>query len=204
MHVKVCGITTLEAAKAVENTGADFIGFVFAPSKRRIAIEDAKTIAKQLSPNIKKVGVFVNTSLVEIIEIAQTVGLDIIQLHGDEPASFAEQIPYPVIKAFSIDQVSPDAIATYPSEYLLIDSPGEDYRGGSGKTFSWELLDELHIPREKLILAGGLSPANIESAIKKVRPTGVDVSSGVETNGKKDIEKINNFIINAKQTERLN
>lgn len=204
MHVKVCGITTLDAAKAVENAGADFIGFVFAPSKRRIALEDAKAIAKELSPDIKKVGVFVNTSLEDIIEIAQTVGLDYIQLHGDEPASFAEQLPYPVIKAFSINQVSPEAIANYPSDYILIDSPSEDYRGGSGKTFSWELLDELHIPREKLILAGGLAPHNIQDAIARVRPRGVDVSSGVETNSKKDIEKINNFIINAKQTERLN
>src|SRR5699024_7745830 len=84
-------------------------------------------------------------------------------------------------------------------EYLLIDSPGEDYRGGSGKTFSWELLDELDIPREKLILAGGLSSENINQAIKLVRPFGVDVSSGVETNKQKDHEKIKSFITHAKQ-----
>src|SRR5699024_11553116 len=96
---------------------------------------------------------------------------------------------YPVIKAFSIDKVEPNQIRNYPAEYLLIDSPGEDYRGGSGKTFSWELLDELDIPREKLILAGGLSSENINQAIKLVRQLEVEVSSGVETNKQKRSEE---------------
>ena len=204
MHIKICGITTLKVAKAAEEAGADFIGFVFAPSSRNIRPSDAAKIANTLSPNIQKVGVFVNESLEEMERIANIVGLDMIQLHGDEPEEIAKQLSYPVIKAFSIDKVKPEKITTYPCEYLLIDSPGEAYRGGSGKTFSWELLDELQIPRDKLILAGGLTPTNIQQAIQQVRPVGVDVSSGVETNGQKDIKKIQTFINNAKQIERLN
>lgn len=199
MNVKICGITTLSAAKVVEKSGADFIGFVFAPSSRSITVENAAKITSQLSPNLKKVGVFVNEPIEAIEAIATKVGLDIIQLHGDEPEAFAKKLSYPVIKAFSIDKVEPNQIRNYPAEYLLIDSPGEDYRGGSGKTFSWELLDELDIPREKLILAGGLSSENINQAIKLVRPFGVDVSSGVETNQQKDHEKITSFITHAKQ-----
>ena len=199
MNVKICGITTLSAAKVVEKSGADFIGFVFAPSSRSITVENAAKITSQLSPNLKKVGVFVNEPIEAIEAIATKVGLDIIQLHGDEPEAFAKKLSYPVIKAFSIDKVEPNQIRNYPAEYLLIDSPGEDYRGGSGKTFSWELLDELDIPREKLILAGGLSSENINQAIKLVRPFGVDVSSGVETNQQKDHKKITSFITHAKQ-----
>jgi len=199
MKVKICGITTVETAKVVEQAGADFIGFVFARSKRQIAPADAANITKSLSPNIKKVGVFVNESPEKINEIANLVSLDYIQLHGDETADLARKITYPIIKAFSIDQAEPAMIAAYPCDYILIDSPGEAYRGGSGKPFSWELLDELKIPRDKLILAGGLSAKNINQAIQLVQPVGVDVSSGVETNGMKDTEKINSFIKYAKQ-----
>lgn len=199
MNVKICGITTLSAATVVEKSGADFIGFVFAPSSRSITVENAAKITSQLSPNLKKVGVFVNEPIEAIEAIATKVGLDIIQLHGDEPEAFAKKLSYPIIKAFSIDKVEPNQIRNYPAEYLLIDSPGADYRGGSGKTFSWELLDELDIPREKLILAGGLSSENINQAIELVRPFGVDVSSGVETNQQKDHEKIKSFITHAKQ-----
>lgn len=203
MNVKICGVTSLDVAKKVEQAGADFIGFVFAPSKRQISPENAAAIAKDLSPAIKKVGVFVNESVATMNDIAATVGLDYIQLHGDEPVSTAEQLDYPIIKAYSIERVKPSVVASYPCDYLLIDSPGEAYRGGSGKTFTWEKLDTLDIPRNKLILAGGLSTENITEAIKQVCPFGVDVSSGVETNNHKDVEKISLFIQQAKQAERL-
>ncbi len=194
MFVKICGITSLETAKVAQNAGADFIGFVFAPSKRRISPAKAAEITNQLTPPLKKVGVFVNESLENIKLIAKLVGLDYIQLHGDEPEQLAKQIPYPIIKAFSIDQVDPQLIRRYPCDYLLIDSPGETYRGGSGNTFNWEKLDELTIDRRKLIVAGGLHADNIKQAIETVRPIGVDVSSGVETNGVKDHKKIEQFI----------
>lgn len=200
MIVKVCGITTKETARVVEASGADFIGFVFAPSKREISPADAKEIAKVLSSHIKKVGVFVNESVDRIIEIADLVGLDFIQLHGDEPDTIANSIPYPIIKAFVIDQVDVNSIKNYPCDYILIDSPGKKYRGGSGETFHWGRLDELGIDKDKLILAGGLSPENIQEAIITVKPVGVDVSSGVETNGIKDHHKINYFVENVRKS----
>src|SRR5699024_8226454 len=111
--------------------------------------------------------------------IAKHVGLDMIQLHGDEPASFAKEIPYPVIKAFSIDEINIDTVSKYPCDYYLIDSPPTKFRGGSGKTFQWNRVNDLNIDKNKLIVAGGLSIDNIEEAIKTATPAGVDVSSGV-------------------------
>src|SRR5699024_1519794 len=121
MLIKICGITTIETAEAIDRNGAQLIGFVFAPSKRQISPTKAKQIAERLSPYIQKVGVFVNESKETIMNIAETVGLDFIQLHGNEPSSFAESIPYPIIKAFSIDEVDQHTIDTYPCDYLLID-----------------------------------------------------------------------------------
>lgn len=201
MLIKVCGITTVEAAKAVEKYGADFIGFLFAPSKRKIAPKDAKNIAKELSPNVKKVGVFVNESIENIIDIATTVGLDYIQLHGDEDANFAKQIPFPVIKAFSIDQIDLNTVEQYPADFFLLDSPGKKYRGGTGETFNWERIKELNIDTEKIILAGGLHAENVQTAIQTVAPRGIDVSSGVETDGKKDPAKIKEFLQRARQLQ---
>lgn len=198
MIIKICGVTTIDVAKTVDRYGADWIGFVFADSSRQITSEKAKEIANQLSPRIKKVGVFVNEAVDTMEKIAQMVGLDYIQLHGDEPASVAEQLTYPVIRAFSIDKLMNGENMTYPCDYFLIDSPGEKYRGGSGKTFNWHLLEQFNIDRKKIILAGGLHAENVSDAIQTVRPNGVDVSSGVETDGKKDIAKIKQFIQNVR------
>lgn len=199
MKVKICGITDVEMAKTVAQAGADFIGFVFAASKRQISAEAASKIAAELPSEIKKVGVFVNEDKEKICQIAETVGLDYIQLHGDEPATFADSLPYPVIKAFSIDHVKDEILQAYPCDYLLIDSPPSTYRGGSGTAFNWETLKKYKIPMEKLILAGGLSIGNVEDAKRNVKPAGVDVSSGVETAGVKDPEKIKKFISLAKK-----
>jgi len=199
MLVKICGIQTEEAAKVATNQQANMIGFVFTPSKRRISPKRAAAIAKNIPTSVKKVGVFVNESLNNIKFIAKHVGLDMIQLHGDESASFAKEIPYPVIKAFSIDEINKSTLSIYPCEYYLIDSPPTKYRGGSGKTFQWERINELKIDKSKLIIAGGLSIDNVEQAIKTATPAGVDVSSGVETNGIKDLTKIKQFIEIAKQ-----
>lgn len=200
MIVKICGITTKETAHVVAANGADWIGFVFAPSKRQITVEHAKEIVATLPASIKKVGVFVNESLENMIEIAQTVPLDIIQLHGDEPKEIAEALPYPVIRACTLEQINTTVMKDYPCDYVLIDSPGTAFRGGSGIPFDWSQMEQLEIAREKLILAGGLSPENIKQAIQTVQPTGVDVSSGVETDEKKDHEKIKRFLLQAKKT----
>lgn len=201
MLIKVCGIKTLEEAKVVESAGADLIGFVFAPSKRKISPEQAQQISSQLSPHLKKVGVFVNESAENIIDIAEKVGLDYVQLHGDEDASFARKIPYPIIKAFSIDQVDASTIEEYPADYMLLDSPSKKYRGGTGEAFDWNRLKELKIDTSKIILAGGLNAENVRKAIQTVSPCGIDVSSGVETNGEKDYDKIKTFLKRAREVK---
>ena len=202
MLVKICGIQTREAAEVVVQEGADFIGFVFAESKRKISPEQATEIASGLPNQVKKVGVFVNEQPKRMIEIAKQVGLDYLQLHGDEPAEVARKLPFRVIKAFAADSSNLENIQDYPCDYYLIDSPAGKYRGGSGKTFNWELIEELKLDRSKLILAGGLTVENVQQAIKVVHPIGVDVSSGVETNGEKDVLKIKQFIKNAKEGDR--
>lgn len=194
MHIKICGITSVEMGQVAEAAGANMIGFVFAPSSRKVTPEKAREIAGGLSPSVQTVGVFVNEAQKEIEQIADYVGLDLIQLHGDEPPSFAEALSRPVIKAFSIHEVSDEVLQTYPARYFLIDSPGTIYRGGSGKTFDWEELKNRKFDREKFILAGGLNAGNVREAIRVARPIGVDVSSGVETDGEKDAEKIKRFV----------
>ncbi|WP_099156596.1 phosphoribosylanthranilate isomerase [Virgibacillus ndiopensis] len=198
MLVKICGITTKEAAETAVQSGADFIGFVFAPSKRKITPVAAATISKSLPSSIKKVGVFVNESLENIQQIAMQVGLDYIQLHGDESPEFAEKLAYPIIKAFPMESDTIKEISKFPCDYYLLDSPIGANRGGNGTTFDWKLLTETNLNLSKVILAGGLNADNVQEAIAKARPSGVDVSSGVESDGQKDIAKIKEFINTAK------
>ncbi len=198
MLVKVCGITTLEAAQTAANNSADFIGFVFASSTRQIDPLKAKEIAKELPTSIDKVGVFVNESIVNIERIASLVGLDYIQLHGNESAEFASELSLPIIKALNINNELTSDLNHFPADYFIIDSPGKKYAGGSGVTFDWSELTNLNIDLNKVFLAGGLNEKNVKLAIETVNPIGVDVSSGVETNGKKDILKITEFIKQAK------
>jgi phosphoribosylanthranilate isomerase len=200
MLVKICGIKSKEAAKAAVEAGADFIGFVFAESKRRISPEQAAEIASVIPAHVKKVGVFVNESHSAITEIARIAGLDVIQLHGDETMDYQAQLSLPVIKSFEMkDGKNFKEIEAYTPDYYLLDSPIGQYRGGNGTTFEWSLTEQLAIPREKIILAGGLTVENVAGAILTVKPAAVDVSSGVETEGEKDLEKIKTFIKNAKQ-----
>ena len=200
MKVKICGITTAETAAAASSAGADILGFVFAKSKREISPEKAADIVKKLPKHIAAAGVFVNESFENIVRIAELVGLDYIQLHGDETPDFCKSMPLPVIKAFSIQEERDlEGIADYECEFVLLDSPGVKYRGGSGIPFDWSLLADQAIPREKIILAGGLNENNVVEAIEKVQPAVVDVSSGVETDGEKDHKKIAAFIKQAKQ-----
>ncbi|GAB3046184.1 phosphoribosylanthranilate isomerase [Virgibacillus ainsalahensis] len=200
MLVKICGIRTEQAASAAVQAGADFIGFVFAPSKRQITPAEAEAIAKSLPTTVKKVGVFVNEPPENMKQIAEQVGLDYIQLHGDESTKIAEALPYKVIKAFPVDKDTISKIESYPCDFYLLDSPFGKNRGGNGTSFDWNLIESLSINQGKIILAGGLAPKNVQGAINLVNPAGVDVSSGVETDGKKDHEKIRQFIRNAKHT----
>lgn len=200
MKVKICGITDLETALHVSNTGADAIGFVFAKSKRRISPQSAKAIIEKLPSSIEKVGVFVNERTEVIKEIASYCGLTMIQLHGEESMEVCNSFSLPVIKAVGIgNEEDAKKASHYDVDYLLVDSPkGQQYHGGNGETFNWSFLSVMNLTKQKVILAGGLTDANVGMAIEKVHPYMVDVSSGVESNGKKDFNKIEKFIKSAK------
>lgn len=196
-RVKICGLKELEHVEAAVKAGADFIGLVFAPSKRQVTIEQAAQLAKAIPSHIKKVGVFVNPDPQFVHEVYNAVPLDYVQYHGDESNEFIQQIGLPAIKAFSVhtaDDVLQAAI--YDVDYYLFDAPGTDFRGGSGHAFDWSLLQ--HIKKDKIILAGGLNPKNIKDAINLVQPYGVDVSSGVEQDGRKNTQLIESFLQAAK------
>lgn len=197
--VKICGLTREEHVETAVEAGANFVGFVFAPSKRRIAVKDAQILAQKIPSHIKKVGVFVNATRSEIEQIAKEVPLDFIQYHGDETNEWINDIGLPSIKAFSIRSKEDVEKATlYHVDYYLFDAPGTDYRGGSGHTFDWSLLEEASIPMDRVILAGGLHTENVADAIELAKPFGVDVSSGVEKDGMKDHDLITAFITAAK------
>lgn len=199
MKVKICGITDIRTAKIVCEYGADAIGFVFAKSKRKITPDQAKQMIEELPENVMKVGVFVNESIELIQNIVTYCGLTHVQLHGDEQNYHIKRLNIPCIKAIGVSSREDiERAEEYETDFILFDSPKEQFHGGNGKTFSWELLRSNSIGK-KCILAGGLQLENIAEAIEMVQPYMVDVSSGVETNGKKDIEKIKKFITKAKE-----
>lgn len=204
MKVKICGITDMETAKITCEYGADAIGFVFAESKRKITLERAKEIIQELPAHVLKVGVFVNESVEVIQKTAAECGLTHVQLHGDEDNHQIKRLNIPSVKALGVcAEDDMKSAQTYEADYILFDSPKEKFHGGNGKAFSWKLL--AHMPKElqkKTILAGGLNVSNVEEAIRTVQPYMVDVSSGVETEGKKDLEKIKQFIQKAKECSK--
>src|SRR5699024_891026 len=200
MLVKICGIQTIEVARVAVEAGADFLGFVFAKSKRQVTKEQAREIIATLPTHIKTVGVFVNETVDEMKATAEISGLDYIQLHGDETAEVAYALPYKIIKAFPVTKETLPTIQDYPANYYILDSPIGGNRGGNGTTFDWDLAHNLPIDIDKIILAGGLTSHNVQTAIQRLVPIGVDVSSGVETNGNKDHTLIQTFIKQAKSS----
>ncbi|MCP2035988.1 tryptophan synthase beta chain/phosphoribosylanthranilate isomerase [Planomicrobium sp. HSC-17F08] len=196
-RVKICGLKEVQHIEAAKE--ADAIGFVFAPSKRRVSIEQAAELAQYVPISTDKIGVFVNASLEEIEETVEKVPLTMVQLHGDEPDELVEAIQVPVIQAFSIrSKEDVGKLERSKADFILVDAPGTDYRGGSGKVFDWSLLEGAKVDASRLIVAGGLNPANVRAAIGQTNPHMVDVSSGVETEGRKDVVKIQEFIKQAK------
>ncbi|WP_107950607.1 phosphoribosylanthranilate isomerase [Lysinibacillus parviboronicapiens] len=193
--VKICGLKEVQHVQAAVQAGADAIGFVFAPSKRLVSIEQARELAKYVPEGVLKIGVFVNPTSEELQAAVNEVPLDYVQYHGEETPDFIREQGYPAIKALSVHCAEDvQKSACYDVDYYLFDAPGTDYKGGSGHTFDWTLLKAAGIPHEKLILAGGLKVENIEEALSLVSPSMVDVSSGVETEGVKDIAKIVAFL----------
>ncbi|MGF2616636.1 phosphoribosylanthranilate isomerase [Rossellomorea aquimaris] len=200
VKVKICGIMTVEHAEAAVHAGADAIGFIFAESRRRISPEDANKIGKVIPASVLKVGVFVDADQEEINDTVKTAALDYVQLHGTETQEFIEALQVPAYKAVSIKKETDLAgIQGYPGNLILLDSGHGAGNGGNGTAFDWNYLNHRNIP-QKIILAGGLNIENVSRAIKEVNPFMVDVSSGVETNGTKDVKKITEFIKKAKES----
>ncbi len=190
IKIKICGIRDLESAAIAYNHGADYLGFVFAKSKRQITKELAKEIIEKLPKDILKVGVFVDCPTDEMISIADFCGLDILQLHGKEKYDSYKDSPYPIIKSVCVKSSKMDIPK---ADYLLFDTWDKSMAGGSGKTFDWKCLKN-YKGKIPFFLAGGLNKDNVAKAISQLSPFAVDVSSGVETDGIKDKKKIIEFI----------
>ena len=185
--VKICGLSTKGAVETAVSAGADYIGFVFAPSKRQVTLDQATELAKLIPSHIQKVGVFVSPSQSELLEAIDKVGLDLVQVHGQVADDLFENLPCASIHAGQVD--GNGHVPNSQADYLLFDAPV----AGSGRTFDWGQLDTKDLS-QPFFIAGGLNVDNVEEAIQHFTPFAVDVSSGVESNGQKDHEKIRRFI----------
>jgi phosphoribosylanthranilate isomerase len=191
VRVKICGICDVDAARAAVESGADMIGFHFCDSPRRVTPEEAKAIVDDLIVRPTIVGVFIDQSPEEVRQIADFVGLDMLQLHGSEPPGF--EAGRQVMKVLKVqgDQL-PDASA-WPDP-IMLDSWSADQRGGTGLSWDWELARAL-INERKVFIAGGLEPGNVGKVVSAFKPYGVDVSSGVESVVRvKDPDKVRAFV----------
>ncbi|MDD2716148.1 MAG: phosphoribosylanthranilate isomerase [Candidatus Wallbacteria bacterium] len=191
-RVKICGITSVEDALFCSEAGADALGFIFAQSRRRISPEAAASIIRKLPPLITVVGVFLNQSQDEVKKTSAICGLDVIQLHGDENPEFCAGLGRRVIKRIAVAEIdsSPELlkkIKSYSGCTILLD-PG----CGDGRLFDWKKAENLEVP---VIIGGGLTPQNVGSAIRALKPYGVDVATGVEKSpGVKNPELVRSFI----------
>ena len=209
--VKMCGISKVETIPAVVEAKPDYMGLVFAPSKRQVTVDQAKILVEELhrgyakkygsdtehdkNDTIKTVGVFVNETVDNLVTIANEANLDAVQLHGDEDEAFIQSLKertnVEVWKAIQIRTAADtEKWIDSSADMLLFDAYHKDERGGTGEVFDWSSLDAFERP---FMLAGGIDSTNVARAIRTVRPYGIDTSSGIETNGVKDDEKITAF-----------
>lgn len=199
--IKLCGLSRPCNIEMVNALNPEYIGFVFTPkSKRYVSPEKASELKKLLSPSIKAAGVFVNAPQNEILELVHSGIIDIIQLHGTEDAAYIRQLreltDAPIIQAFRMKTEADIFLAKQSSaDYILLDSGA-----GTGMTFNWQLIQDVKRP---YFLAGGLNPDNVRNAIQKLTPFAVDVSSGIETEGFKDKEKMTAFVTTVRKGENL-
>jgi phosphoribosylanthranilate isomerase len=195
VKVKICGLRRKEDIEYANELKPDYVGFVFAKSKRQIEVEQALDLISLLDKEIKTVGVFVNEPVENALKIAQTLNLDVLQFHGDETQDYIDNFKnFTVWKAIRIkDKEDLEKTKEFKVNSFVFDTLTKNEYGGTGKTFNWKVLKgmELNVP---IILAGGLNENNVEEAIKIVDPYAVDVSSGVETEGYKDFKKMKSFI----------
>jgi len=214
--VKICGLQTSEQVHVAEKSGADYLGFVFARSKRRVDPTLVRNITATLSPNIKKVGVFVSPTLNELLETIKVAHIDVIQLHGELSTCVTEKLTTNYFKEKNIETIQAfngqekrlsEKLKSNHTDFILLDAPsyGKKYAGGNGQVFDWKQASQniSENDRKRLILAGGLTKHNVKKACEYFSPFGVDVSSGVETNGEKDLKKIEEFIKCVKEEKNV-
>jgi phosphoribosylanthranilate isomerase len=199
--IKICGLTREQDIDAVNIALPDYIGFVFAESRRRIDEEKAKTLKACLDPSVKAVGVFVNEKIKNIVKLCRDGVIDLVQLHGDENREYINElkneIANKIIKAIRVKDASDiEKGMELSCDYLLLDAYHEGSYGGTGKTFDRSLIPVMDKP---FFIAGGIHCGNMEQAVKECRPYGIDVSSSVETNGYKDPKKIKEIVAKARE-----
>jgi phosphoribosylanthranilate isomerase len=212
-RVKICGVQELDHALVAAQTGADYIGLVFVPGRRRrVDVDKAKAIVSGLkghSDNVPKVvGLFADQSLEEVNRVINACQLDLVQLCGQEALEYCGQVEAEVIKVLHIPDPEDADVSTLADSLqsfrqaghlVTLDRLVEGLQGGTGQSFDWGIAAQLSQNGHEFLLAGGLTPDNVTQAISAVTPWGVDVSSGVETGGVKDSDKIKAFVRNAKQ-----
>ncbi len=220
LWIKICGTTNLDDARTAIDAGADALGFIFAPSPRRISPRDAARIIEQLPKRIERIGVFVNQAAELILDTADKAGLTGVQLHGDEDVGFARKLlkdaakkerRLRIIKTVSLANGSLEKTAAFEDgaeeifDTLLLDSGTAAKRGGTGTRFDWQSaapMVRFVAKKFKIVAAGGLNAATVADAVRLLDPWGVDVVSGVEREpGKKDPVKVREFIAAARQAE---
>lgn len=202
MKIKLCGLTRPCDIEAVNELQPDYIGFVFAKKSRRyVSPEKAKELKAMLAPGIQAVGVFVNEEPEQIVSLLEVGTIDVAQLHGQESETeirrLRELTDHPLIQAFRIDtEQDVERANASAADYVLLDSGA----GGTGTVFDWDLLQAIRRP---YFLAGGLDTENLGTVKVKLNPYGVDVSSGIETGGYKDKEKMTAFVAAARKEDTL-
>ncbi len=200
--VKICGITDAGDARAAADAGADAVGFIFAESPRRVSAEEARRISIALPENVIRVGVFVDAEPAEILGVSREVGLDLVQLHGDETpetVTALREAGVKVMKALRVKSASSlKVLDEYEADLFLLDAYSTKARGGTGERFDWEVAKSL-TGRDNIVVSGGLGPENVREAIEFFEPYGVDASSSLEDEpGRKNDDLVRRFVLAAK------
>jgi phosphoribosylanthranilate isomerase len=200
--VKICGITNAGDARVAADAGADAVGIIFAESPRRVDVEEARRISIALPENVIRVGVFVDEDPAEVLMISREVGLDLAQLHGDEPpetVTALREAGVKVMKALRVESAATlEALDEFEADLFLLDAYSSRARGGTGERFDWGVAKSLR-GRDNIVVSGGLGPENVHEAVEFFEPFGVDASSSLEDGpGRKNGELVRRFVLAAK------